>query len=256
VAELDAAQWAAAAGAGILIGLSKTGLAGIGILAIPLMAMAFGARTSVGALLPMLIVGDVLAVAVYRRHAAWPHLVRLLPWVLAGLAAGYAALGRLDEVQMRLVLGSIILAMVGLQAARARMGEWMDRRLPHAWWFAALTGILAGFMTMLANAAGPIMIVYLVANRLPKQAFMGTSAWFYLVVNLIKAPLMVHAGLVTGASLAMNGWMAPAILGGAVAGVLLLPRIPQRVFTGSALGLAGAAAAHLVVSGVRGLAGG
>jgi len=248
VPDLTLAQWGLAVVAGLFVGFAKTGVAGIGILAIPLMAMAFGAKASVGTLLPMLIVGDFIAVGYYRRHAVWRHLVHLLPWVLLGLALGFLALRPLKGPQMQLVLGSLILALIGLQIARKRCGDWMEHKLPHTWWFSALIGILAGFATMLANAAGPIMVLYFLTRNLPKKEFIGTGAWFYLVVNLIKAPLFHGQGMITADSLLLNAWMAPAIIAGAVLGILVLPRISQDLFTRAVLLLAILASAYLAIA--------
>lgn len=248
--DLTAVQWCLAVAAGLLVGFAKTGIAGIGILAIPLMAMAFGAKASVGALLPMLIVGDFVAVGYYRRHAVWPCLIHLLPWVGVGLALGFLALGPLKGPEMQLVLGTLILALVGLQVARKRFGEWAEHRLPHTWWFSATIGVLAGFATMLANAAGPIMVLYFLTRNLPKKEFIGTGAWYYLIVNLIKAPLFCTRGMITADSLLLNAWMAPAILFGAVLGILALPRIPQELFTRAVLVLAFIASAYLAVAAV------
>lgn len=249
-------QWALAIVAGLLVGFSKTGVAGMGILAIPLMAMAFGAKASVGTLLPMLIVGDVLAVSWYRRHAVWRHLLRLLPWVAVGLGLGYLALRPLKGPQMQLVLGVLILSLIVLQVVRSRLGDWMEHRLPHTWWFSAVVGILAGFATMLANAAGPIMVIYFLTRDLPKKEFIGTGAWFYLIVNLIKAPLFHTQGMITADSLLLNAWMAPAILAGAVLGIYALPRIPQGLFTRAVLVLALAASLYLTVSALGAMFGG
>jgi hypothetical protein len=254
VPELDAFQWVLAITAGLLVGFSKTGVAGIGILAIPLMAIAFGAKASVGTLLPMLIVGDIIAVAWYRRHAVWKHLLRLLPWVGLGLGLGYLALRPLKGPQMNLVLGGLILVMLVLQVLRQRLGEWFEHRLPHTWWFSAAVGVMAGFATMLANAAGPIMILYFVTRDLPKKEFIGTGAWFFLIVNLIKVGPFFEQGMITAASLTLNALMAPAIIGGAVLGIVALPRIPQRLFTWAVLILATAASLYLVAAAVRDLA--
>jgi hypothetical protein len=243
--------WALAVLAALLVGFSKTGVAGIGILAIPLMAMVFPARASTGFLLPMLIAGDLLAVGFFRRHALrremWLQLARLLPWVIGGLVLGRFALGVLTNEQMAPIIGGLILGLVALQLVRRRAGDWMENRLPHTWWFAAVMGFLAGFATMLANAAGPIMVMYFLARGLPKQEFMGTGAWFYFIVNLAKVPLSTGLGLITASSLTFDLVMVPVILVGAAVGIRVLSKIPQRVFDGTVLAVAVLASVKLIV---------
>ena len=244
---LETWQWGLAAAAALIMGFSKTGMSGLGILAIPMMAVAFPARESTGIVLPMLICGDVLAVAYYRRDAVWGHLFKLIPWVIPGLLLGYMALGRINEPQMRIVLGGIVLAMIALQVVRARCGDWMENKLPHTWWFAAFMGLLAGFATMLANAAGPVMVVYLLAHGLPKKEFMGTGAWYFLIVNCLKVPLSANLGLVTPSTLTINACLIPVILVGGVLGILFITRIPQKTFEKAVLLIAALASVNLLI---------
>jgi hypothetical protein len=109
-----------------------------------------------------------------------------------------------------------------------RLGD--DAPVPTQWWFAAFLGVAAGVTTMMANAAGPVMIIYLLAMRLPKFHFVGTSAWFFFVVNWIKVPFHAHLATMTFATIKLNLLMLPMIALGAVAGILFLKRIPQRAF--------------------------
>jgi len=246
--ELDATQWAFAVVVGLVLGFTKTGVAGMGILVVPLMATIFPVKESVGILLPMLIVGDVVAVGYYRQHAVWRHLVRLLPWVVAGMPLGYLALRYADDEQMKFVLGVLVLGLIGLRVFRGRFGKWIDAHLPRAWWFVVLVGVLAGFATTLANAAGSIMSVYLLTQGLQKREFVGTGAVFYMIVNLIKLPAYATLGIITTPSLAFDAAMAPVILAGAVLGILLLPRIPQKLFEWLVIILAAVASIRMMVS--------
>jgi uncharacterized membrane protein YfcA len=247
-ATLTAAQWTILAMAAFLFGVSKTGIPGMGILGIPLVALVVPARASTGLILPMLIIGDCFAVGWYRRHAEWPHLFRLIPWAIAGVLIGYALLGRVNDAQLRPVIGAIILVVLGL-------GAWRQRRLarkqadfivPTHWSFCAVMGIAAGITTMMANAAGPIMIIYLLAMRLPKDAFIGTGAWYFLLVNCFKVPFSMNLGLITAESFQVNLMLAPAIAVGAVLGIVVIRRIPQEAFNWIAQILAAAAAVKLL----------
>ena len=234
-------QWALLALAAFVTGLSKTGIAGLGVLAVALFANALPARESTGALLPLLLCGDVFGVAFYRKHASWPQLWKLLPWVVAGVLVGYLALGHISNHQVERMIGGIL-----LHFWRQRQGDRLSSGLPHSWWFAALTGVLAGFTTMVANAAGPVMIIYLLAIGLPKLAFIGTSAWFYMLVNAFKVPFSVHLGLITSSSLAMDAILLVPMVPGALLGPLILHRLNQRAFERLALGLTVVAAVRLL----------
>lgn len=246
--DLAPAAWTLAVAAGLMIGFTKTGVAGMGILVVPIMASIFPVKQSVGVLLPMLIVGDVIAVSFYRRHTQWRLLLRLVPWVLAGMPLGYLALRYADNPEMKVALGTLLLVLIVLAAVQKRWGRWLEKKLPHAWWFAAPMGGLAGFATTLANAAGPITTVYLVVQGLKKREFLGTVAVFYGTVNLLKVAPFAHLGLITRESLLFNACMVPAIGAGAVAGILLLPKIPQRLFEWLILALAAAASVRMMVS--------
>jgi hypothetical protein len=105
-----------------------------------------------------------------------------------------------------------------------------DSRLPHHALFAAVMGFLAGLTTQLANAAGPIMVIYLLAMKLPKFEFIGTSAWFFLILNWIKVPIFISEGRIAATTFAVDSCMLPLIVGGAVAGLIILKRVPQKWF--------------------------
>ena len=246
--QLDATTWAVAVAAGLMLGFTKTGVAGMGILVVPIMAGLFPVKESVGILLPMLLVGDVIAVTYYRKHTQWRHLLRLLPWVLAGMPVGYLALRFADNEQMKVGLGGLLLVLIVLAVLQKRWGQWLEAKLPHAWWFAAPMGALAGFATTAANAAGPITTVYMWVQDLKKHEFMGTVAVFFGTVNLLKVVPYAHLGLISRESLVFDACLIPAIGLGAVAGIWLLPRIPQRLFEWLVLALAAAASVRLVLA--------
>jgi len=234
--------------AALLVGFSKTGIAGLGILIIPLMAGIFPAKASVGVLLPMLIFGDLFAVAYYRRHAQWRILCRLLPWVMPGILGGYFALRSLSSAQLAPVLGGLVLMMIVLNLVKDKLGPKLEDRLPHTWWFSALIGLLAGFATMIGNIAGPIMSVYLISMGMKKHEFMGTGAWYYLIVNTVKVPFSASIGLITAASLKFNAMTLPFIAVGAFIGLIVFKRISQKWFTRVILILALIASIRLILS--------
>lgn len=247
--DLNLLQWFAVALCAVMVGVTKSGVPGLGILVVPLMAMAMPARLSTGVLLPMLLVGDVFAVCYYHRHAVWSHVIRLMPWALAGIVIGYFAMGRLSDRSLRPIIGGVILALLVLNQLRMRGRS--DLSVPSHWSFGAILGFLAGVTTMMANAAGPIMVIYLLAMRLPKTEFIGTGAWYFLVLNAVKVPFSMHLGLISAATLKFNLLLAPLIVVGAFAGLWIAKRIPEKTFHRLVVVLTTLAALNLLISAVR-----
>ncbi len=231
---LSTYQWALLALGALLTGLSKTGIAGLGILSVVLFANALPARESTGALLPLLVVADMFGVALYRKHGDWQKIMLLLPWSIVGILVGYLAMGRIDEPHVRRLLGCIAVAMLGLHLWRQRcMAKDPDgwvQQLPHSPVAGCLIGILAGFTTMMANAAGPVMVLYLLAMGLPKLVFLGTMAWLFLVLNLIKLPFSCGLGLITTQSLLLDAILLAALIPGVLLGPVVVKRLNQRTF--------------------------
>jgi hypothetical protein len=242
-------EWSALAVGALLVGLSKSGIPGIGILSVAIFTNLLPAKASTGLVLPLLIVGDIVAVATYRQHTIWKHVWKLFPWTAAGVIAGYFALEHVDDRQAKILIGVILLLMLGVHLWRTRKprAEKLEHAVEeHALWFAPFTGIMAGFTTQVANAAGPVMIIYLLAMRLPKMEFLGTGAVFFMLLNWFKVPFMVHLDMITGGSVIVNLWLAPAVVAGALLGRIVAMRIPQRLFEQVALALTFVAAGKLL----------
>jgi uncharacterized membrane protein YfcA len=242
-------QWASLLLAGFLIGISKTGIAGLGGFAVAMFSLSLPTREAVGAVLPVLIVADIVAVLVYRRHADWSHLLRLFPWTAVGVVVGYVALGRINDRQVTMLVGAILLALVLLQQWRRRHSTTSasdSEKLPDNRFFSVGVGVLVGFTTMVANAAGPIMALYLLAMRLPKMVFVGTTAWYFMLLNLFKVPFSLGLGMITPASLALDLRLAPVAILGALSGRVLIRHIDQALFEKLVLGLTFLAALRLL----------
>ena len=233
--------------AALLIGLSKTGMPGAGIPAVAMMAEVFrdSTKQAVGGILPLLLLGDLFAILYYRRHAQWRRLLELCPYVVAGMAPAYVVLRRIDDDTLRVAIGILILGLLLLHIARQRYGLG---RLAERWWFTAATGILAGFATTVSNAAGPIMGIYLLGRHMDKHQFLGTSAWFFFVVNASKIPGYAALGMMTGETLRFSLMLMPVVAVGALLGIRVLKRIPQVVFNVLILVLAGVAAVRMIWS--------
>lgn len=227
-------QWAVAILAALIVGISKSGIGGLGMLSVVLFTLLMPAKQATGAVLPLLCFGDLVAAGVYWRHAKWAHLWRLFPWTAAGVLVGYFALDRVDERQARMLIGGIILSLAVMHVIRRYVS---GHETEHGAWFAPAIGVLAGFTTLVANAAGPLMAVYMLAMRLPKLDFVGTAAVFFLLLNLFKVPFMVHLGLINASSFTLNLLLAPIVVAGAWFGRKLVLKVDQRTFENIALAL-------------------
>jgi len=241
---LDAAQWLLAIVGALAIGVAKTGIGGLGMLAVVIFANLMPAKLSSGFVLPMLVLADLVAVASYRRHAVWSHLWRLFPWTALGVVLGFFAMGRIDNQQAGLLIGVIVLTLVAMHLVRRLRANGDEPE--HGRWFPPVIGVLAGFTTLVANAAGPLMAIYLLAMRLPKMEYMGTGAYYFLCMNLFKVPFMIQLGLVNTDSIKGNLLLAPAVVAGAFLGRIILRRIDQKLFENLALLLAVAAGINLL----------
>ena len=220
-------QWGLVLACATVIGMSKTGLSGFGLMVVPILASVFGGRPSVGMLLPILIFADVFAVTYYNRRADWKHIMRLLPWAFIGILAG-AWIGKImsDDLFRRILAGLVILGII--------LMVWQDRKkieIPDFWWFSMVLGFLGGFSSMIGNAAGPVMALYLLSMRLPKNQYIGTAAWFFFIINLTKVPF--HVALwktITWSSLWFDILMIPAVAIGALLGIWLVRLFPERAY--------------------------
>ena len=231
---------------GMLIGMSKTGVPGVSMIVIPAMAFVFGAKESTGVLLPILIIADFLAVAYYRRHATWKHLIKVFPWAVTGLLIALWVGNRINNEQFKTLIGILVFISIGLML-------WQDNRkekfsVPEKWWFAAFMGILGGFATMMGNVAGPVFAIYLLAMHLPKNNFIGTTAWFFMIINLAKFPLQVFAWHnIDGGTLSIDLIAVPGIIIGAYAGIKLVKIIPEKAYRGFVIGITALSAFLLLI---------
>jgi uncharacterized membrane protein YfcA len=240
------AQWTLAFLAAFFSGVSKAGLTGVGMLGVTCMAAAIPGRASTGVVLPLLIFADMIAATAFRAHVDW-RLLRRLAWpVCLGIVAGWGVLMVIPDGAFRPVIGSMVLAMLALQAAR----QWFprfDAALPHSTAFAWVSGLLTGTSTMVANAAGPIASTYFIILSLPKREFVHTMAWLFLFVNLFKVPFGVHLGLINVGSLTLNACLVPGVIAGLWAGKRVVDRVPPHAFHTIVLVLSAVSAAWLLL---------
>ncbi|MEU1145010.1 sulfite exporter TauE/SafE family protein [Streptomyces sp. NPDC005863] len=233
--DLSAGQFAALAAAAMLVGFSKTAVSGANTISLAVFAAVLPARASTGVLLPVLIAGDVLAVLTYRRHAHWPTLWRLFPAVAGGVVIGTLFLTWADDAVVRTSIGAILLLMAGVTVARRRATARTETHElpdppPASRLKAPSYGVLGGFTTMVANAGGPVMSMYLLSAGFRKLGFLGTSAWFFLIVNASKVPFSVSLGLIDAHSLALDALLALFVVPGAIVGKHTVHHINQQLF--------------------------
>ena len=255
---LTAASWILLMVVAALCGIAKTALPGAATIAVALCTAVLPAKESTGAILLMLMTGDLLAVWSYRHDADFRMLRRLVPAVLAGVGAGALFLHLASDSSTRRLIGIVLLLLVAITllqrrtAGRSRVPARSPvppmappasgaSGAPEALGASAapatggraarlVYGSLAGFTTMVANAGGPVTSMYFLACRYPVKAFLGTTAWFFFLVNLVKLPFSVSAGLVNATTLSLTGIAAPAVIASALAGRRLAERMDQRVF--------------------------
>jgi uncharacterized membrane protein YfcA len=212
----------------IFTGMSKTGVHGAGMLAVPLLANVFGGQSSSGVLLPMLVMADVLGVWYYHRHASWTHLKILFPWAALGVILGTVVGNHIDDEIFKIIMAVIILMSVVVML-------WLERGhredVPHQTTFAITTGILGGFTSMVGNLAGTVMAVYLLSIRLPKNAFIGTTAWFFMATNWFKVPFHVFAWKTITVNTFLFDLLAlPFIIIGAYLGIIIVRQLSEKVY--------------------------
>jgi uncharacterized membrane protein YfcA len=225
-------QWLLAALGAFMVGVSKSGITGLSILSVALFTHIFpSSKQASGIVLPLLIFGDFVAVFSYRRHTQWRYIWRLFPFTAAGVVIGYFTLGSVSDRHARVMIGAIIVSLAALSYWRRYGSAQSDVAASHrSWVFAASVGVVAGFITLVANAAGPLMAIYFVSMRLPKLEYVGTAAVFFLCLNLFKVPFMVGLGLITVHSFGFNMLLAPAVVLGAFVGRWLVTHINQALF--------------------------
>ena len=214
----------------VLLGMAKTGVQGIAMISIPLMAMAFGAKESTGVILPVWCFADLIAVIYYRQSAQWKYVFKLLPAAFVGLGIAIVVDKFIPHQAFKHLMAICIfvglITMIWSEFRKNKSGEFLQQ-----WWYSALFGIMGGFTTMIGNAAGGVMAVYLLSMRLNKLAFVGTNAWFFLAINYSKIPLQIFAwDNISLQTLLIDAMCIPFIFIGAVIGIWFVKRLPDKAY--------------------------
>ena len=199
------------------------------MLIVPILASIFGGKSSAGILLPMLSIADVFAVMYYHRHAEWKYILKLLPSTVIGVLVGLFVGNMVNDEQFKMMMAAIILVGVAIMVWREKKKD--PKAIPHNWLFSSIAGLLGGFSTMIGNAAGPVMSIYFLSMMLPKNSFIGTGAWFFLIINLFKIPFHVTVWkTINFHTFQLDLLMIPAIVLGAFLGIKLVKYIPEKPY--------------------------
>ncbi|MEH6679840.1 MAG: sulfite exporter TauE/SafE family protein [Sediminicola sp.] len=226
--EISIVSWTIALTASFVLGISKSGIKGIAIIIVTLMALAFGARESTGIIVPLLVVGDLFAVFYYSRHTQWKYILRFLPWMIIGVFIGMYIGKDLPEKTFKAGMAAIILVSVVLM-------YWWDlrksKKVPTHWAFAGFMGTIAGITTMIGNLAGVFANIFFLAMRLPKNQFIGTAAWLFCLVNIFKLPLHYFVwGTITPETLLIDLKLLPGLVIGTFVGIRLVKIIKDDFY--------------------------
>lgn len=229
----------------LFTGMSKTGVHGAGMVSVPILAAIFGGQLSSGIMLPILCLADVMGVWYYHRHASWYHLKKLFPWAAVGTVLGTVVGGMINDEVFKMIMAVIIVVSVAIML-------WLERGhkedVPDYKWFAILTGIAGGFTSMVGNLAGSVMAVYFLSMRLPKNQFIGTTAWFFMVINWFKIPFHVFAWhTITLNTFLLDLTTLPFIALGAYVGILIVKNLHEKAYRWFIIGMTLVAAVFMLL---------
>ncbi|WP_040756561.1 sulfite exporter TauE/SafE family protein [Winogradskyella psychrotolerans] len=220
---LTALQWLAIGFAVFLLGISKSGIKGVSIIIVVILAFVFGEKASTGILLPMLICADILAVIYYNRHADWVVIKKLMPWMIVGVLVGVWVGNDIPEIVFKRLMAIIILVSVIIMFY---LEKRKSNNVPNNKLFSTGMGFLTGFATMIGNLAGPISNIYFLTMRFQKNEFIGTAAWLFFIINIIKLPFHIFIWeTVSIESLVLNSVLIPAVIIGFLLGAYIVKLI-------------------------------
>jgi len=228
----------------LFTGFIKAGMPSLGTLLTASVALMFPPRDALGITLMYLLVGDMVAVTLYWRLAHWQELKKMMLPVLAGVILGGILLAFLNNENLGLTLGVVVLVLVSLEPLRPRLTQWA---LDHPGSVRSGSGLLAGIATTIGNAAGPILSLYFLLLKLDKKAFVGTGSIFFLFVNVAKIPIFLGQDIFHMQYLGSVALTAPLVLLGALGGKKFLEWISQQWFNRIVLSLTALAGFWLVV---------
>jgi len=212
--------------AALLVGMAKTGVQGAGMLAVPMVASLFGGMASSGILLPVLCIADLFGILYYHRHASWERLKNLFPTTAIGTIIGVILGSQIDDKTFKIIMAIAIVVSIAIML-------WLEKSnrksVSSSASFSAFVGLIAGFASMVGNLAGPLMAVYFLSTRLSKHTFIGTAAWFFLVINFFKVPFHIFVwNTISLDTFLMDLTALPVILLGAFLGIWIVKKFSEE----------------------------
>ena len=244
--QLSYTQWVIAFLGVFLLGFSKSGIKGIGVVIVLLMAFVFGGKASTGVLIPLMIVADVFAVIYYHRHTQWSLLLKLLPAMVVGVLIGVWFGNDISEHIFKQIMAVFILITVVIMVFMERK---KDKSIPTNKFFSNGMGLLSGITSMIGNLAGAFASIYFLAMRLPKNEFIGTAAWLFFIINVFKLPFHIFVWkTVTYETLLLNIFLVPGVIIGFLVGVQLVKLIRNDVYRKFILVVTAAGAVTILLS--------
>ena len=226
----DPLFYAAAVPAVVLLGLAKGGFSGIGVLAVPLMALVVSPVQAASITLPILIVQDAVSVWVFRRAWDGRHLAVLIPSSLVGIALGYVLAAHVSSAAVELAVGLISLVFGVRQLWIIQRGVVRPHQSSDV--IGSVWGVIAGFTSQIAHAGGVPFQIYMLPKRLERDVFLGTSAIFFAATNWMKVPTYAALGQFTRANMATSLALFPLAIGSTIVGAKLIRRVePERFYT-------------------------
>ena len=228
IPELSFSHYLLAFLATLMLGLSKSGIKGVGVIIVTIMALVFGGKNSTGILIPLMIFADIFAVIYYHRHTQWHFLGKLLPSMVVGVLIGVWIGNDIPEVLFKQLMAALILLTVVVMVVMDRMNK---KAIPKHWFFASSMGLVSGFTSMIGNLAGSFSNIYFLAMRLPKNEFIGTAAWLFFIINVFKLPFHIFVWKTVNVdSLKVNLFLFPAVILGFFLGVFLVKKIQNESY--------------------------
>jgi len=239
-------QWLLFLGCAMFVGMSKVGVPGVSMIVVPILAIIFGGKASTGVLLPMLMMADIFGVGYYHRHAEWKYLWKLLPWAFVGVGIALWVGKVVNDEWFKNIIAILVFVCIALMLWKDNSKE--KTLFPDTWWFSASMGVLGGFATMIGNVAGPIFAIYLLAMHLPKNSFIGTGAWFFLIINFTKFPLHIFVWkTISLNTLTLDLMLLPGIAAGAILGIWLVKKLSDKFYRAAVIVLTALSALLLLI---------
>ncbi len=228
-----------------LLGIAKSGVKGIAVFIVVLFVYAYDAKASTGILMPLLICGDIFAILYYKKYAHWQYVFQLIPWMALGVVLGTFGGNFLDESTFKVAMAGLILLTTCFLFYSEKKPP---KNIPSHWGFAGTLGVLGGFTTMIGNLAGAVTNIYFLAMRVPKNVFIGTSAYVFFIINLFKLPFHIWVWkTIDSGSLMTSISFLPFLIAGLWVGVRLVDKINDKSYRKLILGLTAIGALVLLI---------